>query len=105
VRQIEPVNLMADNLYSLHANPGCTLAANASLPFSGNQQSKNCDFTFETTGNQGCIIQEKASKNSLGPAFAQNGGGVYAMYWTTAGIQIWFFEVSVPSCLASRAGR
>jgi hypothetical protein len=47
----------------------------------------------QTTGNQGCGIQEKASSKSLGAAFAQNGGGVYAMYWTTAGIQLWFFEV------------
>jgi hypothetical protein len=45
------------------------------------------------TGNRGCGIQETATPNSLGAGFAQNGGGVYAMYWSTSGIQMWFFGV------------
>lgn len=50
----------------------------------------------QVTGNQGCLIAEPASANSVGQAFAANGGGVYAMYWTTAAIQMWFFPV-IPS--------
>jgi hypothetical protein len=48
----------------------------------------------QVTGNRGCGIAETRSKASLGAAFAQAGGGVYAMYWATTGIQMWFFGVS-----------
>ena len=69
----------------------CTLSNSTSFPHSGIQtQSANCDgVDFDVTGNSGCIIQETAP-NSVGPKFA---GGVYAMYLSTNGVQIWFFPV------------
>ncbi|EIN08731.1 hypothetical protein PUNSTDRAFT_126037 [Punctularia strigosozonata HHB-11173 SS5] len=90
---IEYVNQQTTNQYSLHTRAGCTLTNSSSFPSSGSVVSTNCDAVdFNVTGNQGCVIEEKASTNSVGKAFAANGGGVYAMYWTTDGIQLWFFE-------------
>jgi hypothetical protein len=53
----------------------------------------SADDHGQVTGNRGCGIQETTSPNSLGANFAQNGGGVYAMYWSVNGFQMWFFGV------------
>ena len=71
----------------------CTLSNSSSFPHTGSELQTNCDgVDFNVTGNQGCVIEEPA-QNSVGQNFA---GGAYAMYWSTNGIQIWFFPVSSP---------
>ncbi|EIN08747.1 hypothetical protein PUNSTDRAFT_126043 [Punctularia strigosozonata HHB-11173 SS5] len=101
---IETVNLKSANQYSLHAKSGCTLVNDTSFPHTGTDLYTNCDYNYTLTGNEGCGISETASSSSVGSAFASNGGGVYAMYWSTDGIQIWFFERSnIPSDLTSES--
>ncbi|VDB85426.1 unnamed protein product [Peniophora sp. CBMAI 1063] len=94
---IESINLQTQNQYSLHTRTGCTLSNSSSFPRTGVQtQTDNCDSA--ANGNAGCIVQEPA-QNSVGASFA---GGVYAMYWSNNGVQMWFFpKSSVPSDLAS----
>ncbi|EIN12757.1 hypothetical protein PUNSTDRAFT_111149 [Punctularia strigosozonata HHB-11173 SS5] len=97
---IETVNLLPANQYTLHTNNGCTLSASSDLPHSGHTTQTNC--FFNTTGNPGCSITETASSTSVGAAFAKNGGGVYAMYMSTNGIEMWFFpRGQVPTDLST----
>ncbi|KZV63841.1 glycoside hydrolase family 16 protein [Peniophora sp. CONT] len=96
---IEPVNLMTQNQYSLHTRTGCTASESSSFPHTGTKGATDCDAN-SIGGNTGCIIQEPA-QNSVGPNFA---GGVYAMYWSTNGIQMWLFPTSsIPSDLQSNS--
>ncbi|KZV68141.1 glycoside hydrolase family 16 protein [Peniophora sp. CONT] len=98
---IETVNLVTQNQYSLHTRSGCTLSNSSSFPHSGTELQTNCDgVDFNVTGNQGCVIEEPA-QNSVGQNFA---GGAYALYWSTNGIQIWFFPTaSIPSDLQNNS--
>lgn len=57
---------------TMHTSSGCTLV------------NQNC------LGNQGCGIQGGGSQ-SYGDGFNNNGGGVYAMEWTSSAIKIWFW--------------
>jgi len=57
---------------TMHTSSGCTLV------------NQNC------LGNQGCGVQGGGSI-SYGDGFNNNGGGVYAMEWTSNAINIWFW--------------
>lgn len=74
---IEGVNLMPNNEYSLHANPGFAVPGNSS------QTGKF--LTTDCSQGNGCAINETAP-NSFGEGFAQNGGGVWAAQFDTSGI-------------------
>ncbi|EIM85938.1 uncharacterized protein STEHIDRAFT_58644 [Stereum hirsutum FP-91666 SS1] len=80
---IEGVNLMPNNEYSLHANPGFAVPGNSS------QTGKF--LTTDCSQGNGCAINETAP-NSFGEGFAQNGGGVWAAQFDTSGIFIWFWS-------------
>lgn len=76
---------MDRNQMALHTRPGCF--KEDSLPQSGRTLEINCAL------DQGCIVAE-SKPNSFGPAFAQAGGGVYALLMEPTGFNIWFFSVS-----------
>lgn len=62
----------------------------------GSVLQKSC--VNSTNGNAGCGVQGEA--DTIGEAFNNNGGGIYAMEWRTAGIRVWFFDRdSIPSDL------
>ncbi|QRV79827.1 glycoside hydrolase family 16 protein [Ceratobasidium sp. AG-Ba] len=95
---IENVNLAPINQMALHTSQGCTLAPDAQM--TGKIVSNDCYNS--TNGNQGCIVQ--MPENSYGQAFAQNGGGVYALEWSSTGkgFQAWFFpRNAIPVDMAS----
>ncbi|KAL5631136.1 hypothetical protein ACGC1H_006839 [Rhizoctonia solani] len=95
---VENVNLAPINQMSLHTSQGCTLASDTQV--TGKIVSNDC--YNNTNGNQGCIIQ--MPDNSFGEAFARNGGGVYAVEWSSTGngIRAWFFpRSSIPADMTS----
>ncbi|KDN46851.1 hypothetical protein RSAG8_03928, partial [Rhizoctonia solani AG-8 WAC10335] len=96
---IENVNMATVNQMALHTTQGCTLASGTQV--TGKIVSNDC-FNG-TNGNQGCIVQG-ATDATYGAGFANAGGGVYALEWSSEGngIRAWFFQrSSIPNDMAS----
>lgn len=70
---IEGVNYQSQDAMTMHSSPGCSMI------------NKDCE------GGQGCSTQTGGS-SSFGDGFNSANGGVYAMEWTSAAINIWFFS-------------
>jgi hypothetical protein len=87
---IEGVNDQTNNDMTLHTGPGCTIANGGSgkTAYSGSLTSTNC--VSGSGDNTGCQIQDN-SDSSYGSGFNSNGGGVFAMDWTSSGIAMYFF--------------
>jgi hypothetical protein len=92
---MENVNLADINHYALHTYAGCELPSSETPSLqTGSIVSTKCN---DTINNEGCVISDP-SKNSFGPNFAKNGGGVFAALFDAEGVKLWFFERSqVPS--------
>ncbi|KAI9843584.1 MAG: hypothetical protein M1838_002547 [Thelocarpon superellum] len=82
---LEQVNDNTETLMSLHTNVSCTLVS-SSTP--GVNKSEDCYYM--TNNYQGCGIGIPNTQ-SFGAGFNNNGGGVYAVEWTSQAISIWFF--------------
>jgi hypothetical protein len=55
------------------------------------------------TGNTGCGI-DGSQPNNYGVPFNNNGGGAYAMLWTEAHIEIFFFpRNAIPADISAKA--
>ena len=70
------VNLMTQNQMAVHAVSGCTKANNSQQ--TGVTNNLNC------TDTSGCTVLE-ANTNSVGAAFANAGGGVWAAQFDVSG--------------------
>jgi hypothetical protein len=57
--QIEAVNLMENNQFSLHAKEGCTLAPNTSTPYTGTQIYTDCNYVFNVPPPPCVSLQRK----------------------------------------------
>ncbi|KZP25000.1 glycoside hydrolase family 16 protein [Athelia psychrophila] len=91
---IEGVNEFTANEMVIHSQPGCTKTTPSI------QTSKSIESTDCSTAS-GCVVQESAA-NSYGAAFAQAGGGVYAMQYDVSGIFIWFWSrPNVPASITT----
>ncbi|MCJ1435900.1 hypothetical protein MMC27_005276 [Xylographa pallens] len=87
---VEGVNDQATNSMTLHTSDGCSANSPASA-FTGQQNTYNCYVkAANQSENEGCGFSTTAS-NSYGTGFNNNGGGVYAMEWTSNYIQIFFW--------------
>ncbi|MCJ1249044.1 hypothetical protein MMC30_006266 [Trapelia coarctata] len=87
---IEGVNDQSNNAMTLHTTASCSVTSDVSL-FSGSLTTGNCDVNAQGQfANQGCGFSASTSA-SYGTGFNSNGGGVYAMEWTSTGISIWFW--------------
>jgi len=87
---IEGVNQQAKNAMTLHTSNGCTMSGVARKE-TGQAQNLDCWVSDpKQSNNAGCGVTS-ASTQSYGQGFNNNGGGVYAMQWSSAGINIWFF--------------
>ncbi|KAI1629261.1 concanavalin A-like lectin/glucanase domain-containing protein, partial [Exophiala viscosa] len=92
---LEGANLNDYNGITLHASPNCTIADTS--PMTGALQTDNCAYYPQPGYNVGCSISDDRT-SAYGTTFNQNGGGVYAMQWTTDYIRVWFFpRGSIPS--------
>lgn len=94
---IEGVNTYATNAVTLHTSAGCTMSS------AGDQAGSilaNADCNAGNA-NQGCSTTT-ANTQSYGTGFNANGGGVYAMEWTSQAIKVYFFTRSaIPSDITS----
>jgi hypothetical protein len=82
---IEGINGMTNNEVTLHAPPGCM---KTEIP----GQQTGVTIEANCSAVEGCTVKE-TKPNSFGPAFAQAGGGVYAMQFASSGIYFWFWSV------------
>ncbi|KAF5876585.1 putative endo beta- protein [Botrytis fragariae] len=83
---IEGVNSQNHNLMSLHSGSTCSVAGSGQT---GTLQSANCN-NFANPVSVGCGISDTRT-NSYGRGFNLNGGGIYAMEWTSSHIRVYFF--------------
>lgn len=90
---IEGVNRQSTDLITLHTSSGCTMSNSGSTSGSVLTEA-NCNAG---NGNDGCG-QSTEPDNAYGAGFNSNGGGVYAMEWTSDYISMYFFpRGSIPS--------
>ncbi|RFU31980.1 hypothetical protein B7463_g4374, partial [Scytalidium lignicola] len=94
---IEGVNAGTTDSITLHTSAGCTI--NTSGSASGTSlSSPDCN---NNNAYNGCGVSTSNTLN-YGPGFNNNGGGVYAMRWTSSAIAIWFFpRNSIPGDITS----
>ena len=87
---IEGVNAQTTDSITLHTSSGCTMQSTGSLSssvLSTGDCSSDTGCGFSTTNTQG-----------YGAGFNAVGGGVYAMEWSSTGIDVYFFpRTSIPS--------
>jgi hypothetical protein len=96
---IEGVNDYATNAMTLHTSAGCTMSGTGAQSGSVLTET-NCNAG---TANQGCSTTT-TNTQSYGAGFNANGGGVYAMEWTSSTIKVYFFTRSaIPSDISSGA--
>ncbi|KAA8907441.1 putative endo-1,3(4)-beta-glucanase [Sphaerosporella brunnea] len=88
---IEGVNLQTSNNVALHTSDGCTITGTGA---SGTLGTTNCYvYAPGQSNNAGCGFRDN-SNASYGDGFNANGGGVYAMEWTSDYINVWWFPRS-----------
>ena len=93
---IEGVNLQSGNQYAAHTAPSCTMSF---LDQSGPAYSYDC--AVSTGGATGCSVLS-GQANDYGTNFNTNGGGVYAMQWTSGFLKLWFFpREAIPASITS----
>lgn len=90
---VEVVNGGSQNAMTLHTGPGCNVQ-NGSSSFAGTLQTSDCDVNAPgQSQNSGCSIQAPKGMNATaGNAFNANGGGTYALVWTSTNIEVYVFE-------------
>lgn len=94
---LEGVNLQQSNLMTLHTAPGCTIT-NEGTAAGTTLKTDDCGAN---SGYTGCT-QSTSATNNYGDGFNSNGGGVYAVEWTSEHIAIWFFpRDSIPDSVNS----
>ncbi|PSK54774.1 hypothetical protein B9Z65_3863 [Elsinoe australis] len=92
---LEGVNNVRTNLISAHTKTGCTIAGSGQT---ATLQTNNCAVPFSSTG---CSSSDPRT-TSYGTGFNAQGGGVYAMDWTSSSIKVWFFPRStIPNSIRS----
>ncbi|GAA5840536.1 hypothetical protein JCM3766R1_000691 [Sporobolomyces carnicolor] len=100
---VEYVSHQSMNSFSVHTGEGCWAGSSG---YSGramlaSQNALNCNA--DATASQGCGFRTKRN-NTAGIGANYNGGGVYVLEWSSAGIKAWMFERDqVPNDLKSQA--
>ncbi|KAH7108901.1 concanavalin A-like lectin/glucanase domain-containing protein [Dactylonectria macrodidyma] len=78
---IEGVNTQVQNRITLHTSSGCSIT---------NEGTLGSTVLMESNCHPGCS-QQTADSLNYGDGFNENGGGIYAMEWTSEHISVWFF--------------
>ena len=89
---VEVVNGGTQNAMTLHTGPGCSVQ-NGSASFAGTLHTSSCDVNApDQSQNSGCSIQAPSGITAtVGSDFNANGGGIYALFWTSEKIEVYFF--------------
>ncbi|ESZ96632.1 glycoside hydrolase family 16 protein [Sclerotinia borealis F-4128] len=94
---LENINEKTVSLQTLHTQDGCYISGNQySSQLQDNVTSYNCDDTatssiFGAQDATSACSGTNTDPNSYGTPFNSNGGGVYAMQWTSDVIRMWNF--------------
>ncbi|KAK6005513.1 hypothetical protein QM012_007155 [Aureobasidium pullulans] len=104
---VEQVNGHDYNTATLHTSSNCAITGNISSGhsdlFSGTLMTPDCDVNSPSQSkNAGCSIRASSNEtytvgnescvhSTAGNTFNSQGGGVYAMLWTSTGVSIYFF--------------
>ncbi|KAI1491874.1 glycoside hydrolase family 16 protein [Biscogniauxia mediterranea] len=93
---IEGANTAERNLFSAHTTDGCEAPSDG---FTGEQGETDCSPDLN---NIGCnYLSPTTDTTSYGDAFNAEGGGVYALEWTSDDLKIWHFPRSaIPEDIA-----
>ncbi|KAI4853114.1 hypothetical protein E4T44_01044 [Aureobasidium sp. EXF-8845] len=93
---IEGVNTFTTNQIAAHTAPNCTMKfQNQTGWVNGN------DCAVSTGGAAGCATGSN-DHTGYGDGFNANGGGVYAMQWTSEFMKVWFFpRNAIPASISS----
>ncbi|KAI5478210.1 glycoside hydrolase family 16 protein [Pseudohyphozyma bogoriensis] len=93
---VEGVNIQTNNQMTLHVkDDGCKMDSSAQTAGTASTVDTDCDANAD--GNGGCAYIDQ-SATSYGEGFNKQGGGVFAMSYTTDGISIWAWgRGSIPS--------
>ena len=95
---IEGVNLQTTNQMTLHTSPGCTVTVGNGGQTGTSTGDPNCG---DGSGYNGCPVVSNTG-GSYGTPFDNTGGGVFATYWDSDAIKIWYFPANaVPSDISS----
>ncbi|TGO39017.1 hypothetical protein BHYA_0062g00200 [Botrytis hyacinthi] len=86
---LEGSNDITQAFISLHTENACTFNSPKSAEL-GTVNNGNTDC--QLSNGAGCSVESTA--NSYGTPFNKNGGGIYAMQWTSNFIRVWFFARS-----------
>lgn len=74
------------NQMTLHTEAGCTMQGHR-REMTGEALQANCDA--EVNSNSGCGV--RGENSSYGEALNEDGGGITAVEWRSAGIRVWQF--------------
>lgn len=94
---LENINEKTVSLQTLYTNEGCYISGNQySTQLRDNITTYNCDNSatssiFGAQDATSACSGTNTDPNSYGTPFNNNGGGVYAMQWTSDVIRIWNF--------------
>ncbi|KAH8659418.1 concanavalin A-like lectin/glucanase domain-containing protein [Ilyonectria robusta] len=83
---IEGVNTQTYNTITLHTSSGCSISNRGTIE-STTLTETDCNAGEASTG----CSQITTDNQNYGNGFNNNGGGVYAMEWTSDYISVWFF--------------
>ncbi|GAA5907180.1 hypothetical protein JCM5296_004978 [Sporobolomyces johnsonii] len=99
---VEYVSRQSMNSFSVHTGSGCTAGSSgySGVEMLATAQGLDCDA--DATESQGCGFRTTRN-DTAGPGANSNGGGVYALEWSSAGLKAWFFaRDDVPSDVTSK---
>lgn len=98
---IEYVSHQSMNSFSVHTGEGCWAGSSGytGRAMLATQNALNCNA--DATDSQGCGFRTKRN-NTAGMGANFNGGGLYVLEWSSAGIKAWMFERGqIPKDLSS----
>ena len=99
IDMIEGVSLNNYDTLTLHTSSGCSTTVGPGGQ-TGSTYAADCG---QGGGYTGCSVTSNDA-TSYGTPFDANGGGVYAMLWTSSSIKIWYFASdNIPSDITSGA--
>ncbi|KAK4110527.1 glycoside hydrolase family 16 protein [Canariomyces notabilis] len=106
---IEGVNTQSVNSITLHTGPGCSMStgntSGTASPLLDCQGFEGCTYPSDDDDvNNNNNKPTTTTSSNYGAGFNAISGGVYAVEWTDAAIQVWFFPRNSAQCQRLQQG-